>query len=114
MRLRDRSAVVTGAASGIGRQVALRFAAEGARVAVADVDAEGARAVADEIARAGGVAAAAVMDVSVEAQVDAGIAEAAGRHGGVDILVSNAGVQHIAPLVELAWADWRRVLAVHL
>jgi 3-hydroxybutyrate dehydrogenase len=114
MRLCEKAALVTGAASGIGKQIALTFAREGARVAVADVDLEGGHRVADEIARGGGVALAVAMDVSDEGQVDAGVAEAAVRLGGVDILVSNAGVQYIAPLVELSLADWRRVLSVHL
>ncbi len=114
MRLKDRVAVVTGSGGGIGREIALRFAGEGAKVAVADRDAEGARRTASEIEKAGGVAVPVVMDVSDEAAVDAGIAGAAGRLGGVDILVSNAGIQHIAPLVDLSLADWRRVLSVHL
>jgi 3-hydroxybutyrate dehydrogenase len=114
MRLSDKAALVTGAASGIGKQIALTFAREGARIAVADVDLEGGRRVADEITRNGGVATAVAMDVADEAQVDAGVAAAVARLGGVDILVSNAGIQHIAPLVELSLADWRRVLSVHL
>jgi 3-hydroxybutyrate dehydrogenase len=114
MRLSDKAALVTGAACGIGRQIALTFAREGARVAVADNDLEGGCRVADEITRGGGVALAVAMDVTDEAQVDAGVAAAVARLGGIDILVSNAGIQHIAPLVELSLADWRRVLSVHL
>ncbi len=114
MRLNERVAIVTGAAGGIGRQIALRFAQEGARVAVADIDQDGAQRVEDEIHRLGGVAVALLMDVTDEGQVEAGVDEVATRLGGLDILVSNAGVQHIAPLVELTLADWHRVLAVHL
>lgn len=114
MRLDGKVALVTGAASGIGRQIALTFAREGARVAVADVDVEGGRRVAGEASRAGGTAVDVAMDVTDEVQVEAGVASVVDRLGGVDILVSNAGVQHIAPLVELTLADWRRVVAVHL
>jgi 3-hydroxybutyrate dehydrogenase len=113
-RLHGNIAIVTGSASGIGRQIALRFAHEGATVAIADVNLGGAQEVASEIARSGGAATAIAMDVGDEAQVAAGVDEVAARFGGVDILVSNAGIQHIAPLVDLPLADWRKVLAVHL
>jgi len=112
-RLDGKLAIVTGAASGIGMQIALRFAREGAKVAVADLDLGRAREVVGEIELSGGVATAVAMDVANEAQVEAGV-EIAARLGGVDILVSNAGIQHIAPLAELALADWRKMLAVHL
>lgn len=96
---------MTGSASGIGRQIALRFAREGAKVAVADLNLGPAQEVAGEITRGGGTAVAVAMDVADEAQVDAGVAEVAARLGGVDVLVSNAGIQHIAPLVDLPLAD---------
>ena len=114
MRLRDKIAIVTGAASGIGKHIGTRFAQEGARVAIADLNLDGAQEVAGEITRGGGVAMAVAIDVTDEAQVDAGVDTVAERFGGVDILVSNAGIQHIAPLVELSLADWRKMLAVHL
>ncbi|HEX8200975.1 MAG TPA: 3-hydroxybutyrate dehydrogenase [Isosphaeraceae bacterium] len=114
MRLKDRVALVTGAASGIGRQIALRFAREGAMLGIADIDAGAARRVADEINQGGGVADAVALDVADEAQVEAGVDAIAARFGAIDILVSNAGIQHIAPLVELSLADWRTVLSVHL
>jgi 3-hydroxybutyrate dehydrogenase len=114
MRLMGKVAVVTGAASGLGRQIARRFAQEGARVAVADIDLEKAQEVAAAIARDGGNAIEVVMDVADEVQVQAGIDQTVAQLGGVDILVSNAGVQHIAPLVDLSLADWRRVVGVHL
>lgn len=113
-QLSGRSVLITGAASGIGQRISHRFAAEGVRVAAADRDAEGARAVAEAIGREGGDAIPIVMDVSSETDVDRGVAEASATFGGIDILISNAGVQHIAPLVDLAFDDWRRVLAVHL
>lgn len=114
MRLRDKIAIVTGAASGIGKHIGTRFAQEGARVAIADLNLDGAQEVAGEITRGGGVAMAVAIDVTDEAQVNAGVDTVAERFGGVDILVSNAGIQHIAPLVELSLADWRKMLAVHL
>jgi 3-hydroxybutyrate dehydrogenase len=114
MRLRDKVAIVTGSASGIGRKIAVRFAHEGAKVAIADVDAAAAQEVACEIVQGGGTATAVVMDVADESQVDAGVDMIAARLGGVDILVSNAGIQHISPLLELALSDWRKVVAVHL
>ncbi len=114
MRLRDKIAIVTGAASGIGKHIGTRFAQEGARVAIADLNLDGAQEVAGEITRGGGVAMAVALDVTDEAQVDAGVDAVAERFGGVDILISNAGIQHIAPLVELSLADWRKMLAVHL
>ena len=114
MRLRDKIAIVTGAASGIGKHIGTRFAQEGARVAIADLNLDGAQEVAGEITRGGGVAMAVALDVTDEAQVNAGVDTVAERFGGVDILVSNAGIQHIAPLVELSLADWRKMLAVHL
>jgi 3-hydroxybutyrate dehydrogenase len=113
-RLDGKLAIVTGSASGIGRQIALRFAREGAKVAVADLALGRAQEVVSEITFGGGIATAVAMDVADEAQVEAGINEVAARLGGIDILVSNAGIQHIGPLVQLSLADWRKVLAVHL
>jgi 3-hydroxybutyrate dehydrogenase len=113
LRLDGKLAVITGAASGIGRQIALRFAREGANVAVADLDFGRAQEVVGEIKLSGGSATAVKMDVADEAQVEAGVEQAA-RLGGIDILVSNAGIQHIAALADLKLADWRRILAVHL
>jgi 3-hydroxybutyrate dehydrogenase len=113
-QLDGKLAIVTGSASGIGRQIALRFAREGAKIAVADLDLGRAQEVVSEITLGGGIATAVAMDVADEAQVEAGVDEVAARLGGVDILVSNAGIQHIAPLVDLLLADWRKILAVHL
>jgi 3-hydroxybutyrate dehydrogenase len=113
-RLDGKLAIVTGSASGIGRQIALRFAREGAKVGIADLDFDRAQEVVGEITSGGGIATAVAMDVANEAQVEAGIDAVAARLGGVDILVSNAGIQHIAPLVDLALGDWRKLLAVHL
>jgi len=116
-RLKGRSALVTGASSGIGRGVALAFAAEGARVAVNHPDEatrEAAEAVVAEIRAAGGEALALRADVAEEAEADALVAAAEEAHGPVDVLVSNAGVARAAALQEMAVADWDRVIAVHL
>ena len=109
MRLEGKVAIVTGAASGLGRAIAERFLKEGARVAIADV--KGAEQAAEAL---GSHALGVSMDVTNEKQVDEGVAQVAGRFGGVDVLVSNAGVQHISPLVDLQLSDWRRMLAIHL
>jgi 3-hydroxybutyrate dehydrogenase len=114
MRLEGRVAVVTGAASGIGKEIACTFARAGARLAIADLDAAGADQAAADINREGGQAIAVAMDVTSEAQVDAAMASVVEALGRIDILVSNAGIQIVAPLDEFAFADWKRLLAIHL
>lgn len=114
MRLDNQTALITGAAGGIGRAVAERYAAAGARVAIADLDADAAEATAEAIRRAGGEALALAMDVTDEAAVETGVARLEAHWGRLDIVLANAGIQHIQPLHELSLADWRRVLAVHL
>ena len=114
MRLEGQSAVVTGAGSGIGREIALCFAREGGRIGVADLDRAAAEATARDIAAKGGVAMAVAMDVSDEHQVDQGIQAIVAKFGGVDVLVSNAGIQIVHPIEEFSYAEWRKMLAVHL
>jgi 3-hydroxybutyrate dehydrogenase len=114
MRLKDKVAVVTGAASGIGKEIARTFSRAGAKLAIADVDAAGAGLAAAEINREGGRAIAVAMDVTSEAQVDAAMAGVVEVLGRLDILVANAGIQIVAPLEEFAFADWKRLLAIHL
>lgn len=109
--LTGKVALVTGAASGIGRAIATAYAKAGAIVAVADLDAEKAREVAATIGRG---AIAITMDVTHETQVDEGFDRTQRELGPVDILVSNAGVQIISPLIDLAFADWKRMLAIHM
>jgi 3-hydroxybutyrate dehydrogenase len=112
--LRDKVAVITGAASGIGKEIASTFAEEGARVCIADLSLEQGDAAASEITRSGGAAMAVAMNVADEAQVDAGIARVVEAWGGVDVLVSNAGIQHIDPVENLSLANWKKLLAIHL
>jgi rhamnulose-1-phosphate aldolase/alcohol dehydrogenase len=113
--LARRVALVTGGASGIGRAVARRLASEGAHVVVADVDETGARKTADEIVAAVGAGRALGlrMDVSREDSVSAALAETVLAYGGLDILVSNAGIAHSCPVERLALADWERSFAVN-
>jgi 3-hydroxybutyrate dehydrogenase len=110
MQLNGKSALVTGAASGIGAEIARVFAAAGARVCIADLDAEAAKRKASEMKGAIGVR----MDVTSEEEVERGVAEMVRQLGGVDILVSNAGVQHIDNIADVSFENWRRVISIHL
>lgn len=114
MGLKDKVAVVTGAASGIGKTIARAFLDEGAKVAIADLNKDAADAVAREFDSTGERAIGVAMDVTDEAQVNAGIDAVAARFGGIDILVSNAGIQIVASVDEFAFADWKKLLAIHL
>jgi 3-hydroxybutyrate dehydrogenase len=98
MKLAGKTAVVTGAASGIGKSIAQTLAAEGAAVAIADLNPAGASAVAKEIQAAGGKALGIAMDVTSEEAVNAGIRQVADTWGTIDILVSNAGIQIVNPI----------------
>ena len=113
-RLQGRVALITGAASGIGLAIARAFAREGARVVVSDLDRPGTEEAAARIGAEGGQALPLAMDVTREEQVEAGMGEAIRTCGRLDILVNNAGIQVISPLEALSFADWRRVVAVHL
>ena len=114
MRLSGRAILVTGGGGGLGRAMADGFAREGAAVAVSDVNLDAARSVARSIEDRGGRALAVPMDVTSEDQVDRGVAETVRALGRLDVAVSNAGVQHIAPITDFTLADWRRVLSIHL
>jgi 3-hydroxybutyrate dehydrogenase len=114
MRLKDKSAIVTGAASGIGKAIALRFAREGARVAIADLKKEAAEATAKEIRAGEGTALGLAVDVTDEEAVNEGVAIVVAEFGGVDILVSNAGIQIVRPIEEFPFAEWKKMLAIHL
>jgi len=114
VQLKDKVAYVTGAASGIGKAIALRYAAEGAKVAVADLNLAAAQATAEEIKAAGGQAIGVAVDVTNEEQVNASVEATVAAFGGVDILVSNAGIQIVHPVEEFDFADWKKMLAIHL
>lgn len=114
MRLENRIALITGAGRGIGRAIAEHYGREGARVAVADLTLESAGDTVDAIERAGGTAMALAMDVTDEHAVDRGVAAIVDKWGGLDIALANAGIQHIDPVHKLAFADWSRVMSVHL
>ena len=113
MRLKDKVAIVTGAASGIGKQIAKTFVREGGRVVIADLNQKAADATATELGGAG-KALGVAMDVTNEQQVDAGVARAVQQFGKVDVLVSNAGIQIVNPLEQFPFADWKKLLAIHL
>lgn len=115
MRMQDQVALVTGSASGIGRQIAFGYAREGAWVAIADMDQEGARATADRInAETHGKAMAVTMDVTDENAVMQGVAQVAEQFGTITTLVSNAGNQHIDRIEDIGFEDWKKLLAIHL
>jgi len=114
MNLENRVCIVTGAASGIGRAIALRFAVAGGKLVIADLNEDAAASVAHELRSSGAMAMSVKMDVTDEDQVNAGVARVAQAWGGVDVLVSNAGTQYIQPLEQIPFAEWKKMLAVHL
>ncbi len=114
MHLKDKTAIVTGAASGIGKEIARAFVEAGAKVAIADLDLDSARAATKELDATGASTLAIGMDVTDEAEVEAGIDSVCRRFGRVDILVSNAGIQIVAPVDRFLFSDWKKMLAVHL
>ena len=114
MQLKDKVAIITGAASGIGKEIAIEFAREGAKVCIADLALDAATITANEINASGGTAMAVAMNVTDEAQVDKGVADTVAKFGGVDILISNAGIQIISPIVDFKFEDWKRMLAIHM
>jgi 3-hydroxybutyrate dehydrogenase len=112
--LTGRIAIVTGAASGLGKEIALTFARAGGSVAVADLNGDGAEQVARQIRDAGGTAIGIQMDVTDEEAVNAGVDKVALEFGGVDILVSNAGIQIVSPIEDFSYNDWRKMQAIHV
>ena len=114
MQLHNKIAIVTGAASGIGKEIARRFVDEGAKVAFADINLEAARAAAEELDPSGAATLAVRMDVTSEDEVENGVEEICQRFGGIDILVSNAGIQIVSPVDQFEFGDWKTMLAIHL
>jgi 3-hydroxybutyrate dehydrogenase len=114
MKLKDKVCIVTGAASGIGKQIALTYAREGGKVVIADINLQAAQAVVDEIKAAGGQAMAVTMDVTSESEVNAAVDKVVKAWGGVDVLVSNAGVQIVHPVEDFPFSEWKKMLAIHL
>jgi 3-hydroxybutyrate dehydrogenase len=115
MRLEGKVAIITGAASGIGRGMAQRFASEGAKVVIADLEQARPESAAAEIAAATrGQLLGLVTDVTNEDSVEKAVARTIREYGGVDILCSNAGNQIIGGVHELAFSDWKKIMAVHL
>jgi len=114
-RFDGKVVIVTGSAGGIGKEIAIRFAREGAIPVIADLSLESAQAAADEIKAAiGGDAFAVVMDVTSEEQVNTGVEAVVEKYGKVDVLVSNAGIQIVKSLVDFSYNEWKRMLAIHL
>ena len=113
-RLDGKVCVVTGAASGIGKRIAEVYAQAGGQVVIADLKLDAAEATATEIRNAGGDALAVAMDVTDEAQVVDGIAQVVAHYGRVDVLVSNAGIQIVNKVTDFSYADWKKMLAIHL
>ncbi len=114
MQLENKRAIVTGGAGGIGRAAALAFADEGARVAVVDVDAEGAAAVADAIVAAGGDAIALTADVSIDTDVRGVVDETVAAFGGIDVVFNNAGIVRRATAIDTTVEEWDRVFGVNV
>ena len=114
MKLKGKSAIVTGAASGIGKDIARVYAREGAKVAIADLNKDAAEATAKEIRASGGEAIGIAMDVTDEKAVNDGIAAVVAAFGSVDILVSNAGIQIVHPVEEFSYAEWKQMIAIHV
>ena len=113
-RFDKQVAIITGAASGIGKQIAIRFAAEGGTSVIADLNLDAANATAAEIKAKGSDAFAVAMNVVDEDAVNKGVADVMAKYGRIDLLVSNAGIQIVKPVVDFDFADWKKMLAIHL
>jgi len=113
-RFDGKVAIITGAASGIGKEIALRLAGEGGIPVIADLNLDAARESATEIKSKGSDAFAVAMNVADENAVNKGIADVMTKYGRIDVLVSNAGIQIVKPVVDFPFDEWRKLLAIHL
>ncbi len=115
MKLDEKICIITGAAGGIGAGIARRFVAEGAKVAIADIDMAAAKAMAAKLSAMGpGTAIGIAMDVTDEAAVNNGVAAVVKQWGSIDVLIANAGVQIVHKLEDFPFSDWKKILAIHL
>ncbi|MDN0075434.1 3-hydroxybutyrate dehydrogenase [Crenobacter sp. SG2303] len=114
MQLNGKVALITGAASGIGKEIAIVYAKAGASVAIADINLDAAQKTADEIKAAGGKAIGVAMDVTNEEAVNAGTKAVVDAFGQLDILISNAGIQIVNPIINYSFADWKKMQAIHV
>ena len=114
MSMQNKVAVITGAASGIGKDIAKEFLANGAKVAIADLDIDAADKTAREFDPGGERAMGVAMDVTDEEQVELGIKAVAAKFGSIDVLVSNAGIQIVGPIETFKFTEWKKLLAIHL
>ena len=112
--LKDKVALITGGASGIGFDIAVLYAKCGAKVVIADLNIEAANAAAKKIRDEGGQVMSVSMNVGDEDQVNAGVDKAVQTYGSMDILVSNAGIQHIEAVDKLEFSSWRKMMNIHL
>jgi len=113
-RFDGKVGIITGAASGIGKEIALRFSAEGGIPVIADLNLDAAKESAAEITAKGGDAFPVAMNVTDEDTVNKGVADVMAKYGRIDVLVSNAGIQIVKPVVEFPFAEWKKLLAIHL
>ena len=113
-QLAGKVAYITGSASGIGKAIALLYAQEGAKIVIADLNKEAAEATAKELQALGAQAIGLAVDVTNEDQVNDSVEQTVKQFGGVDILVSNAGIQIVNPVQDFTFADWKKMLAIHL
>ena len=114
MSLKNKVALITGSASGIGKECAIKLSEAGAAVVIVDLNLSDAQKVADEINQGSGKAIAVAMDVTNEEMVNAGINETVEKLGSIDVLVSNAGIQIVHPIEEYPYAEWKKMMAIHL
>lgn len=115
MNLKDKVCIITGGASGIGLGIAERYIADGAKVAIADLNLNAAQTTAEALTAQGpGIAMAVEMNVTDEAQVNDGVAAVVDAWGGVDVLVSNAGIQIVHPMQDFPFSQWKKLLSIHL